>query len=102
ATVGFPVIDMVCRGDGIIDAGRRAAPIILVLPEGCRALNGGLVHLLMFVEVVVVSVAADGIDERPTHIAFFADVIFNQRARRPTIDAEVIVGAADESDVVAD
>jgi len=102
AAVRLPIIDMVGRRDGVIRAQAGAAPVIEILPESSGALDGRLAYLLMLVEVVVVAVAADGIHKRSTYTSLFADIIFDERAGRPTIDAEVIIAAAQRTDVIAD
>jgi len=102
AAMGFPIVNVVGRGDGVICAERCPAPVVLVLPERRGALDGRLAHLLMFVEVVGMSVTADGVDKGSADAAFFADVVFNERAGGPPVDAEIIVGTVQGADVVTD
>ena len=40
-------------------SGSGSAPVVQVLLECCRALNGRLIHLLMFIRVVAVAIAGD-------------------------------------------
>ena len=56
----------------------------------------------MLVEAIGMTIAADGIDKRPTHTSLLADVIFNKRARSPSVDAEVIIASIEGTDIVTD
>ena len=104
-TMTFPIINMVASVDAAINTGPLAAPIIQVLPKSLGTLNRRLVLLQMLPEGIGMVVTAYVIYMRKRstvryHRTHLTDVILDQRAGRPPVDAEV-VETTDRSAIVA-
>ena len=92
---------MIGHVDGAVLPGRHPAPGIFVLPKRCRADNGWFVDSLAFPAGVGMPVAGHVPERSSTrHGTFLGDVIFNKRVGRPPVDADKIVAATKNADIV--
>jgi hypothetical protein len=87
-----PCIKVALGGDGTA-AGSLLLPVADVLPEGGRALDRGLVDLLVLPDVVNGTVASDGADllalsGAGTVAGEFLDVVLDQRVGGPAVDGD--------------
>ena len=102
ATPVSPIVDVVGHGDFLVGPGWRAAPGIFILPESGCTDNGRCIDPLAFVTTVGMPIAAYGAERRTTrHGALLCNVVFDERAGGPSIDADKVIAATEGADIVA-
>src|SRR5579875_554613 len=89
-----PGVEVIARGYGMIGTDGGAAPLIEILVEGGRALDGGLVYLGVLVGFIDMAIAGHAALLRARNDgAELADVVLDERICGPAVDGDVVVAA---------